>query len=312
MSFAEAATIPVAFLTAVYSLHQLGSIKAGQKVLIHAAAGGVGLAAVQLAQQAGAEIFATASPGKHDYLRSLGIKHVFHSRTLAFADEILRVTDGRGVDLVLNSLTSGDYIPKSLSMLCPGGRFLEMSKRGIWTPAQVAQLRPDVAYEIVAMERTLVEEPAVIGGMLRDVVALMNAGELRPLRLTVFALTEAPAAFRYMQQARHIGKIVLRMPQPLDAALRPDATYLITGGLGGLGLLTAERLAERGARHVVLMGAAPPTRKPSRVSLGSKRPGRAVVTMQADVSVADDVARVLEEILEPCRRCAGSCIPPAS
>src|SRR5262249_40164765 len=149
------------------ALNHLGAMRAGEKVLIHAAAGGVGMAAVQLAQRAGAEIFATAgSQEKRSLLRSLGVKHVFDSRSLAFADEILALTGGRGADLVLNSLP-GAFIPRSLAPLSPGGRFLEIGKRGIWDAPQVAQVRPGAAYHVIYLGEIAERDP----GFIRDLLA---------------------------------------------------------------------------------------------------------------------------------------------
>src|SRR5690606_35736024 len=140
ISFEQAATIPITFLTAAYALETLGHMQSGERVLIHAGAGGVGLAAIQLAKLAGAEIFATAgSPEKRDMLTALGVQHVLDSRTLDFADAILKETGGEGLHLVLNSLAD-EFIPKSLAVLAHGGRFLEIGKRGIWTHEQVDAL----------------------------------------------------------------------------------------------------------------------------------------------------------------------------
>src|SRR5205807_2329827 len=147
-----------------WGLTSLARIKAGEKVLIHAAAGGVGLAAIQLAQRAGAEIFATASASKHVHLRSLGVTHIMDSRSVEFADEILAATGGEGVDVVLNSLT-GDSIPASLRALRKGGRFLEIGKNGIWTTEQMSAVRPDVAYSIIYLGDV---DPTTIGTMLGD------------------------------------------------------------------------------------------------------------------------------------------------
>ena len=196
---------------------------------------------------------------------------------------------------MLNSL-SGEFIGRSLSVLASGGRFVEIGKRGIWSPAQVAEVRPDVAYHVLALDEWMLSDPVSLGATLRKLMQRVEAGELQPIRPMVFPLTEATTAFRFMQQARHIGKIVLRMPKRLTGVLRPNASYLVTGGLGGLGLLTAQRLAERGARNVVLIGRNAPRDEARRIIAEIEAIGTRIVTMQADVSVADDVARVLEEI----------------
>lgn len=216
LSDPEAATIPVAFLTSCYALHHLAGMSRGERVLIHAAAGGVGMAAVQLAGRVGAEVFATASPGKWPVVKSLGVEHVMSSRTLDFADEVMERTGGRGVDLVLNSLAD-EFIPKSLAALAPGGRFVEIGKRGIWTPEQVTSVRGDVAYFVVDLAATGEEEPARIREMLGELMQGFEDGSLQPLPHRVFPLSEAVRAFRTMAQAKHMGKVVL-LP---DAVRRP-------------------------------------------------------------------------------------------
>ena len=296
LTFEEVATIPLAFLTAQHALLQIGKLQAGERVLIHAAAGGVGLAGVQLAQRAGAEVFATAgSPAKREFLRSLGIRHVMDSRSLPFADEIAAVTGGAGVEVVLNSLT-GDFIPKSLSILAPGGRFVEIGKADLWDPARVAALRPDVSYLVVDLAATLRERPASLRPQLGALLEAAARAELRPLPLQVFSVAEAPAAFRFMAQARHIGKIVLTQPVPREVAVVPDATYLITGGLAGLGLRVAGWLVERGARHLVLMGRRPPAETARAVLRGLEEAGARVVVAQGDVAQEARVGEVLADI----------------
>lgn len=189
-------------------------------MLIHAASGGVGLAAIQMAQQFGAEVFATASTFKRATLRKLGVKYVYDSRTTDFADQILADTDGAGVDVVLNSLTSEGFIEATLRATAKNGRFAEIAKRDIWTTEQMAQSRPDIAYEIVALDTVMFQEPDRIRVLLTEVSEGLAKGEWTPLPAEIYPLTEARTAFRRMQQARHIGKIVCQMPNPL--APRPD------------------------------------------------------------------------------------------
>ncbi|MEM8677428.1 MAG: SDR family NAD(P)-dependent oxidoreductase, partial [Cyanobacteria bacterium P01_G01_bin.67] len=254
LSFTDAATIPVTFLTAYYTLCHLGKISAGKRVLIHAAAGGVGQAAIQLAQQAGAEIFATASLGKWDYLKSLGVKHIMNSRSLDFAEEVNNITNGEGVDIILNSL-SGDFIPASLSVLKEDGCFLEIGKLDIWDETQVHQQLPNAEYHIIDMVQLCQQQPDLIQSMLSELMAKFDSRELQPLPKKVFPLAQAKSAFRYLQQAKHIGKIVITPELTLDE----NGSYLITGGLGGLGILTAQWLAEKGARNLILLGRSQPS-----------------------------------------------------
>ncbi len=197
MHFRDAATIPVAFLTAKYALHNLARLSSGESILIHAATGGVGLAAVQLAQRAGAEIFATAgSPEKRAFLRSMGINHVMDSRSLDFAEEIMAVTNGRGVDVVLNSL-AGDFIPKSLSVLQSQGRFLEIGKTNIYDEKQVACLKPQASYFTFDLMTVLEKDASLGAGMMAELTKAFESGVLRPLPVTVFSFDEVDKAFRY-------------------------------------------------------------------------------------------------------------------
>jgi NADPH:quinone reductase-like Zn-dependent oxidoreductase/acyl carrier protein len=300
LSMAEAATIPITFLTAAYGLRDLAAMKAGDTVLVHAAAGGVGMAAVQLARQAGATVFGTAgSPEKRTFVESQGVAHVMNSRTLEFADEIPALTAGRGVDIVLNSLAD-DFIPKSLSVLADGGSFLEIGKRGVWDAAQVAAFNPTLHYHLYDLAEVVLREPERIRALMDELLADFESGALRPLPLQTFPIDQAAEAFRFMAQAKHIGKIVITQPEddsPAEAPrVRADASYLITGGLGGLGLKVAEWLADRGARHLVLMGRRGPSAAAEPVLRAMEEAGVTVVVAQGDVAKAADVRRVLDEI----------------
>jgi myxalamid-type polyketide synthase MxaB len=294
LTFAEAATIPTVFLTAYYGLHHLANIQARDRVLIHAAAGGVGHAAIQLAQQAGAEIFATASPGKWEFLKSMGVKHVMNSRTLDFADEVMTLTRGQGVDVVLNSL-NGDYIPKSLDVLAPGGRFVEIGKIGIWDTQQVQQTRADIAYFPFDLLDVSQESPDLIASMLKKLVKAFWKGSLKPLPHTVFPIEEAAIAFRYVAQAKHIGKVVITLPSitAQTSIVRPDSRYLITGGFGALGLQVAQWLAAKGAKHLMLVGRNQASPVAQQIIQQLEQAGVQVACIQADVSNSEDLAQLL-------------------
>ena len=319
LTYEEAATIPTTFLTTYHGLHDLAQIKAGDRVLIHSAAGGVGQAAVQLAQAVGADVFATASTGKWHVLRAMGIQHVMNSRSLEFADEVMRLTNGRGVDVVLNSLT-GEFIDKSFEVLTEGGRFVEIGKLGIWDERKVREVRPDVRYFPFDLLEISIHEPEVIGRMLHEVMHKIRAGQLKPLPLKVFEIDDAIAAFRYMQQAKHIGKIVLALtpnpspnlgfggsnspfsPEPYceGSAVRADASYLITGGLGALGLVVAEFLVEQGARHLVLTGRRGVHSATQQEAIRElEERGATILVVKADITKRDDVARVLNNSQAP-------------
>jgi acyl transferase domain-containing protein/acyl carrier protein len=302
LSFAEAVTAPVTFLTAYYALYHLAKMSAGDRVLIHAAAGGVGLAAIQLAQQAGAEIFATAgSPRKRALLRSMGVQHIMDSRTLDFADEIMALTQGEGVDIVLNSL-AGDFILKSISVMKPNGRFIEIGKTGVWDEAEVARLKPGASYFVFFLGQTIQEQPNLVRAALDDLLKEMQSGSLKPLPYHVFPIQQAPRAFRFMAQAKHVGKVVLTQEEAGSSSsankVRPDGTYLITGGLGGLGLKVAESLADQGARHLVLMGRRAANTSAQELLRKLEEAGVQVVVAQADVSQREQVAKVLADVEE--------------
>ena len=253
ISASALATIPSAFVSAALSF-QYSGLEPGERVLIHAGAGGVGLAAIQLAQAAGAEVFATASAPKQAYLRAVGVKHVFDSRQTRFGAEILAATDGEGVHVVLNSLTSEGFIDASLSSLMPGGRFVEMARRDILSEEEMAAVRPDVSYAILELDVLKKTDPEGVGVVLRDLMARVAAGELKPLVHSRWPLAEAGAALAYMRSARHIGKIVLTTQPLVRGQLREDRAYLVTGGLGGIGCAVAEWLADQGAGVIVLNG----------------------------------------------------------
>ncbi|MFI9080766.1 type I polyketide synthase, partial [Streptomyces sioyaensis] len=246
-SFAQAASVPVVFLTAYYALVDLGELQTGESVLVHAAAGGVGMAAVQLARHLGAEVFGTASPGKWETLRSSGLDeaHIASSRDLDFERSFLDATAGRGVDVVLDSLAR-EFVDASLRLLPRGGRFLEMGKTDVRDAQEVAAAHADVRYQAFDLFDA---GPERIGEMLTALVALFEQGVLRPLPLTAWDVRKAPEAFRYLSQAKNVGKVVLTMPVPLDV----EGTVLVTGGTGGLGALVARHLvAEHGVRHLLL------------------------------------------------------------
>ena len=292
LSFTEASTIPLTFLTAWYGLVELAKLQPGERVLIHAAAGGVGQAAVQIAQLIGAEVFATASPGKWDFLRAQGITHLLNSRTLAFADEVAQLTAGQGVDVVLNSLT-GDFIERSLAVVRPGGRFVEIGKVGSWSAATMAAQRPDVQYYPFDIGEVGTAAPMVHERLWRELLAHFAAGRLRPLPYVRFGAQDAIAAFRTMQQAKHTGKLVIDFAaQPV--VLQPTATYLITGGLGGLGLQIAQQLVADGARQLLLTGRQGVTTDAQRQAVAQLTAAGATIHVQpADLADRDAVQTLL-------------------
>ena len=251
------AAIPSAFVSAELAF-QMARLRAGDRVLVHTASGGVGLAAIQLAQAACAEVLATASAPKQAYLRSLGIAHVFDSRTTDFGQDVVEATGGAGVDMVLNSLTGPGFVEANLSCLSPGGRFIELGRREIWSREAMSEARPDVDYSVLELDALKQYEPERPGAVLRSVMERLSTGEKPPLAHTQWPMAEVAVAMEFMRSARHIGKNVIAMPPLADGRLRADRTYLVTGGLGGIGCLVAEWLADRGAGVIVLNGRRPP------------------------------------------------------
>ncbi|TRM53550.1 type I polyketide synthase [Achromobacter sp. LC458] len=309
-SFEAAATIPSTFFTVYYALHHLARLEEGEKILIHGAAGGVGIAAIQFAQWLGAEIYATAgSDEKRDLLRLLGVRHIYDSRSLSYADEILADTDGRGVDVVLNSL-AGEAINRNLRVLKPFGRFLELGKRDFYENTRIG-LRPfrnNISYFGIDADQLMNERPDLTQRLFAEMMALFRQGALHPLPYTVFDANDIVDAFRYMQQARQIGKIVVTYrngisgihtpaaPQRAGLTLPADATYLVTGGLGGFGLRTAQWLADKGARNLILISRSGPTTDTAQAAIAAlQAQGVRVHAAACDVTDRKALARLLDD-----------------
>ncbi len=265
-SFAAAATVPTTFFTAYYALKHLAHVGPGEKVLIHGAAGGVGLAAIQIAHMLGAEIYATAgSAEKRDFLKLLGIEHVFDSRSLAFADDIKAVAP-EGVDVVLNAL-AGEAINRNLNILKPFGRFLELGKRDFYQNTRIG-LRPfrnNISYFGIDVDQLMIVHPALSARLFREIAGCFESGDFKPLPYHAYPAHRATDAFRCLQQSRHIGKVVVDFtssavtverdaPEVEPPQFKKNGTYLVTGGIAGFGLETAAWLARHGAGHVVLLG----------------------------------------------------------
>jgi len=297
---AQAAALPIAYMTAWYGLVHLARLRAGERVLIHSATGGTGLAAVHIARHLGAEIFATAgSEQKREWLRAQGIRHVMDSRSLDFASQILAATQDEGVDVVLNSL-SGSAIEASFSALGQDGRFIELGKTDIYSdrPLGLSPFKKSLSYSAVDLAALSERRPERFGRLLSEVMSLIAAAVLPPLPLEAVPISRAADAFRKMAQAQHMGKLVLtlsepdvlvRSPQRAEVPIRSDASYLVTGGLGGLGLKIAEWLGSQGAGHLVLMGRA------GDVSFEQRACVSALVAKGTRVSIAKgDVANRLQ------------------
>lgn len=308
LSFAEAATLPTVFLTAHHAIDTLARPRRGESILIHAATGGVGQAAIQIARRRGLEIFATAgTPEKRRFLADMGIEAVLDSRTLDFADQILEMTNGRGVDIVLNSL-AGDFIPKSFSVLAPFGRFLEIGKVDVYNNTRIglAPLRNNIAYFVIDLAQHLERRPQEIAAMFSELAERFEAGDYQPLPHRVFPIADVVEAFRFMAQGKHIGKNVLSFehgPIPIgpctqDGRLfRSAASYLIIGGAGGFSLELAKWMAAQGARHLILMSRSGPRDQGAAAAIETLRAtGVQVTDARGDVTRLEDVERIVDAI----------------
>ena len=298
MSAAQGATIPIAFMTAYYGLVEAARLRPGEKVLIHAGAGGVGMAAIAVAKWIGAEIYATAgSAEKRDLLLSLGVSRVWSSRTLEFVDGIREATAGRGVDVVLNSL-SGEAMERSFEALAPLGRFIEIGKRDILERSRLPMAAFDrsVSFTALDLDRLTLTNLDAIIRLFGDTWKHIESGAFAPLPLTRFGAAEISDALRYMVAAKQVGKIVVDFEDETNVAILPlavrrelvrdDASYLVTGAFGGVGAELVRLLVDAGARHLVLAGRSG-AQSPAAVALLAEIRERGVVVREARIDVAD-------------------------
>ncbi|MGW7820240.1 sulfolipid-1 biosynthesis phthioceranic/hydroxyphthioceranic acid synthase [Streptomyces puniciscabiei] len=305
LSIEEGAAIPAVYATVWYGLVDLAQLRAGERVLIHSATGGTGQAAIAVARHVGAEIYATAgSEARRQWLREQGIEHVYDSRSLEFAERIREDTDGAGVDVVLNSLV-GAAQRASLELLRFGGRFVEIGKRDIYRDGRLglAPFRRNLAFYSVDLELMAVADPGRLGRLLREVSDRMAAGELAPPMTTAFPLADAATAIRQMASAQHMGKLVLNtavepgtaavLPPDRVPAFRPDGSYVITGGLGGLGLRLAHRLATAGAGRIVLNSRSAPDESALREIQAMRDTGTEVHVERGDIAVPETAERLV-------------------
>ncbi|WP_051341808.1 type I polyketide synthase [Pseudonocardia spinosispora] len=276
-SFAAAATVPIAYTTAWFALVDLAAARPGQRLLVHAAAGGVGTAAVALARHLGLDVYATASPAKWPTLRAMGLgdDHIASSRTAEFEAAFLAATDGEGMDIVLNAL-AGELTDASLRLLPRGGMFLEMGKTDVRDPAQVAHDHPGVNYRtFVTSDAT----PERLAEILAEATELIHDTTLATLPVRAWDVRRAPEAFRFMSHARHVGKIVLTVP-PDPTAIRPGV-LLITGGTGTVGGLIARHRATTGHTDALLL------------TSRSGPAARGAATLAADLAEAGSEVRIV-------------------
>ncbi|MBQ7456200.1 MAG: SDR family NAD(P)-dependent oxidoreductase [Desulfovibrio sp.] len=307
--FPVAASVPTTFCTAYYALRTLANIQPGERVLIHGAAGGVGLAAIQIALALGAELYCTAgSPVKRHYLELLGVEHIYDSRSLSFMDAILEDTGGEGIDCVLNSL-AGEAINAGLALLRPFGRFLELGKSDLYqnSPMRLRPFRQNISYYAIDLDQLMRERPQQGQSILRDVMQGFRDGSWMPLPVTVFEGECVQESFRLMQSAKHVGKIVVVPPKaPLvqeKAASTPalvvkeQATYVVTGGTQGFGLASAEALLAKGATSLLLLSRS--GENAHVVDLRARYPKAQIVAESCDVADSARVADILHKTTQP-------------
>lgn len=285
-----AAGLPTVFATVMHGLQDLAHIQKGEVVLVHAAAGGVGQAAIQLLRQTGCRVLATASPNKHGLVASLGAEVIGNSRTADFAAGVRATTGGEGVDVVLNTL-SGDTVKESFAALKPGGRFVELGKLAVWSAKQVEQRRPDVSFFAFDLGDEFARDESLQPRLLAKLHKLLAAKVITPVQATIAPLADARDAFQQLAQGRHVGKVVVQMPT--TEALQSDRTYLITGGSGGIATSIAASLVAAGARHIALLAR---SKLPAATVAELTELGATVHAVQADCADRGQLANALKQL----------------
>ncbi|XXF76318.1 SDR family NAD(P)-dependent oxidoreductase [Myxococcaceae bacterium GXIMD 01537] len=306
LSFEQGANL-IVFLTVYHALVRVARLRRGERVLIHGATGGVGLAAIEVARWCGAEVIATAgSEEKRQYLRDQGLPHVSHSRDVSFVEDVRAWTGGRGVDVVL-SFMPGEIMTRSFSCLAPFGRFIELGKMS-FEQDELLRLRPfneNLMYAAVDFDRLLESRPEAVRELYQEVLQRFEEGSFRPLPSRAWPASQVEEAFRTMARGKHIGKVCITMKDPAVRVRRPsgrerlsaDATYLVTGGLGGFGLEVAQWLVEQGARHLALVSRRGAQSEEAREALEAwKARGVQVLALAADVARHDELERVFTQV----------------
>ena len=304
----ELASLAIPFVTAWRSLVEVARIQPGETVLIQGAAGGVGMTAIQIAKDQGAIVYATANGSeKHDLLRLIGVEDVFDSRSLTYVEAVLEVTDGQGVDVILSS-SAGEAIRRNADLLKPGGRWIEIGKRGLFENSQIGMLpfKDNLTFSVVDIDQLGYLKPKIIASICQTMVEGMISGRFSPALTTEFPLSRAREAMRMMYQSKHLGRIVLvpdenfgpkldldNLPKP------PEGTWIVTGGITGFGLEIAKMLASNGITELALWG------RRGKQAPGVEEAVTALTNMGArvdvqavDVTQACDVGRALEDIRE--------------
>ncbi len=308
ITFEEAVTIPVVYFTAYYALNKLAQLEEGESVLIHAGAGGVGLAAIKIALQKKCIVYATAgSPVKRDLLRALGVHVVLDSRSTEFSDEIIKHTNGTGVDVVLNSLP-GDIMLKSIECMASFGRFVEIGKKDI-EQNKVLFLKAfqnNLSYFALDTDRLVVEKPEVSSREMNRLLDLIESSHYSALPHRTFDFANMKRAMKYISQAKHIGKVVVSLNENDTVALDSkipaldigdNETYIVAGGVGGFGFSTAEWLAHNGAKTIVLLGRSGKVNENTQQKIDSlQSQGVAIVVKQVDISKMSEVTECINQL----------------
>ncbi|KAH8432819.1 uncharacterized protein LDX57_010448 [Aspergillus melleus] len=317
ISLEDAAAVTCVYATVIYSLMYMGNIEEGQSVLIHSACGGVGLAAIQLCQMIGAEIYATVgSEEKVRYLtETMGIpaEHIFNSRNSSFLPGLLRRTNGRGVDLVLNSL-SGELLHASWKCVAPSGKMLELGKRDFLGHGKLDMdlFSKNRSFIGVDLLQVLDDDPSLLHQMAQEMMAYLTAGRIQPIRpIHTYEAVNVKKAFRYMQGGQNMGKIVIRMPD--NPSLLPvtqlheatpyftdSSSYLLVGGLGGLGRAVAMWMVEKGARHLIFLSRSDTSSSKRQAFVQDlTSQGCCVTAVKGDVANVGDVQRAIAAARNP-------------
>jgi acyl transferase domain-containing protein/acyl carrier protein/short-subunit dehydrogenase len=306
-SAARAASVPMAFATAWYALRQVARLQPGERVLIHSAAGDVGLAGISIAHRLGAEVLATAgSAVKRAYLREIGIRQVMDSRSPQLAEQVMAATSGEGADVVLSSF-SGTASARDLAMLAADGRFLDLGRRDLHAdrPLSLSACRQRLSYSAIDMPAFAEQRPERFQALLLEVLQELDSSRLEPLCCRVVPISRVGEAFSEVARSRPIGKLVVSMAEPRvpiavplaeASPIRGDATYLITGGLGGLGLTAARWLVGEGARHLLLVGRQGPGASARQVLAALEAAGAKVAVARADVADPGQLAGALARL----------------
>ncbi|KAM0260907.1 hypothetical protein ACHAQJ_002527 [Trichoderma viride] len=313
MSFEGAASLPIVWTTVYYSIVDQGRLQKGESILIHSAAGAVGQATIMLAQYIGAEVFATVgSDTKKQFLTDkFGIPedHMFSSRTVEFQQGIMNMTKGRGVDVVLNSL-GGEMFRESCNVVAPFGRFVEIGRKDLMDDALMPMefLLKNISFAYVDLALVIAKAKPLAQRLLHDVLGLVSAGAIRPVTITTLPMCEMETAFRLIQAGKHMGKIILTVsedekvkiipPRPALAPLRADATYIIAGGMGGLGKQIISWMAERGAKNIVTLSRSGSLDDAAQSLIAKLEEGGTFVSvMKCDITSEGQIQQTVQDIL---------------